>query len=127
MPLVGQRSRYWTKSRRSPRAAAASGPSSEGNPGPPPAVCPKGGPPAVGDVCGICIEGDSVTTPCVSTKGGPAAWMVVDGLNAVGISTGSDGTELPVVPARSPDRLRSYGRINPPATGTKTTLYGSMV
>src|SRR4051812_22279289 len=83
--------------------------------------------PAVGDVCSISVEGDSLTTARVSANGGPAAWMRVDGLNAVGISTGSDGTELPVVPARSPDRLRSYGRINPPATGTKTTLYGSIV
>src|SRR3954463_6607489 len=84
-------------------------------------------PTPAGDVCTLSVEGDSVTTPCVSTKGGPAAWIRLDGLNEVGISTGSDGTELPVVPARSPDRLSSYGRINPPAAGTNTTLYGSMV
>src|SRR5436189_1955924 len=60
---------------------------------------------AVDDVCSISLDGDSVMTPCVSTKGGPAAWIRLDALNAGGISTGSDGTELPVVPARSPDRL----------------------
>src|SRR3954469_18571333 len=83
--------------------------------------------PAVGDICCISVEGDSVTMARVSANGGPAAWMRVDGLNAVGISTRSDGIELPVVPTRSPARRRSYGRITPPATGTNTTLYGSMV
>src|SRR4030095_4790874 len=58
------------------------------------------------------------STGCEETTGGPAACNGRGVGDTGDISTGSDGTVLPVVPTRSPFRRRSYGCIIPPAIGT---------
>src|SRR5262245_1722344 len=61
-----------------------------------------------------------------ATPNVPAEVLVV-AVVARPMATGNDGGRLPVVPAMSRWRLRSYGCIKPRLTGTKITLYGSRV
>src|SRR5688572_3037575 len=62
--------------------------------------------------------GMNPVVPTGTPVGGAGAWSMLEEFSSAGKETTNDGALLPTVPARSPDRRRSYGRIRPPARGT---------
>jgi hypothetical protein len=75
------------------------------------------------------VSGVNVETAPTGTGGALGATAACGGRALVDAltATGKDGERLPVVPARSPRRGRSYGCMSPRPAGTSTMLYGSTV